>query len=184
MDRTPAKIHERIRVGGIKLSPELVQFSCNYTSATDSCLATALKVIAGQQINVTFLSLSSSSDTLSMSLCVALENHIIVRQILESAFADVGRLQCIDSVGTLTVFPHRNSLALLGRIVGAFAVNSLPVYGICTSISALSVNTRYSSLMQAVTTLRDIVDLPENHSPFRQEFIIRQINLHSRCSER
>lgn len=177
MDSAPTRIQERISVGGIKLSPELVQFT--YTRpATEKCfLAPALAAIAGKQINITFLSLSASAGNISVSLCVEAENHLVVKGALDAVINDSQHLQCIPSVGTLTVFPHRNSLTLLGRVIRSFAVNTLPVYGLCTSVSALSVNTAFSSLEDGIRALENIVELPYNHSPFRQEYNIRQVNL-------
>lgn len=177
MDNAPARIQERISVGGIKLSPELAQFSYTRT-ATEKCfLAPVLESIAGKHINISFLSLSEASGNVSVSFCVEVENHVVVKGILESAIQSPQQLQCIPSAGTLTIFPHRNSFALLGRVIQTFAVNKLPVYGFCTSISALSIVTAFCSLEAAITALETIIELPENHAPFRQEFSIRQISL-------
>jgi aspartokinase len=175
MDNALTRIPERISVGGIKLSREQVQFS--YTRpATEQCfLAPALKRIAARHINITFLSISASADHISASLCVESDHYLIVNGILKATVITPGRLECINSVGTLTVFPHRNSFVLTGRILQAFAVNKLPVYGMCTSISALSVVTDFKTLECATTALEDIVEVPLNHSPFRQELTIRQI---------
>lgn len=177
MDSTPTKIPERISVGGIKLSPELVQFIFTRPVTENCVLAPVLAIIAGKQINITYLSLSASSREISTSLCVNTEHLMIVKPILEDFVKNPQSLQCIPSVGTITIFPHRNSLILLGRIIRAFAVNQLPVLGVCTSISALSINIAFSSLETGIKVLENIVELPDNHSPFRQEFHVRQINL-------
>lgn len=177
MDTAPTKIHHRIRVGGIKLSPELVQFIYTGPSQEKCLLTPALESIAGQHINITFLSLSASENTISTTLCVEAENHIAVQGLLKAVIHNSRQFKTIPSVGTLTIFPHRNSITLLGKIIQSFAINTLPVYGLCTSISAISIITDYSSLQRAITALENIVELPDNHAPFRQEFTIRQISL-------
>lgn len=175
MDNAPTRIPERISVGGIKLSPELVQFSYTRPTAEHDSLASAVKLIAGRRINITYFSSSATSGQISVSLCVEAAHHMAVNGILRTAVKSPQHLQCMPSVGTLTVFPHRNSFVLPGRILQAFAVNNLPIYGLCTSISALSVVTAFNRLDSAITALGDIVELPRNHSPFRQELTIRQI---------
>lgn len=175
MDNAPTSIPERVSVGGIKLSPEQVQFSSTRPVSEQCLLTPALKCIAGRHINITYLSSSVTSGQVSVSLCVEAAHHMEVKGILETAVKSPQHLQCIPSVGTLTIFPHRNSFVLPGRILQAFAVNNLPIYGLCTSISALSVVTAFNRLDSAITALEDIVEVPRNHSPFRQELTIRQI---------
>jgi len=81
----------------------------------------------------------------------------------------------ITRIGTLTIFPHRRSPTLLGRVVASLAEAGITVHSLCTSISALSVNIDFPLLDEAVAILDAVVDLPEHHSPFRPEFSITQI---------
>ena len=175
MENAATRIPERISVGGIRLSPELVQFS--YTRpVTEQCfLAPALLRIAGRHINISFLSISATLDQVSTSLCTEAAYHLEVLGILQATVKIPQQLQCIASVGTLTLFPHRNSFVLPGRILQAFTANNLPIYGMCTSISALSVVTAFNTFDSAIQALEDVIEIPENHSPFRQELTIRQI---------
>lgn len=175
MDKAPTRIPERISVGGIKLSREQVQFSYTRPISEQCFLAPALRRIAGRHINIPFLSISAAVDQVSVSICTEAVHHLVVKAILETAVKSPHRLQCLASVGTLTLFPHRNSFVLPGRILQTFAANKLPIYGMCTSISALSVVTPFNTLESAITALEEIVEIPENHSPFRQELSIRQI---------
>lgn len=178
MDKAPAQQQERIKAGGIKLSQELVQFTYSHPPSERSILAPALEAIAGRHISISYLTLTADSGDACVTICVEAEHHIVVRSILEMYAKDRQRLQCIPSIGTITIFPHRNSLTLLGRVIRAFACSRLPVYGLCTSISALSVNTAYPSLDMAVTALESVVELPANHAPFQQQFLIRQLGHH------
>jgi len=87
------------------------------------------------------------------------------------------QLQVIHGVGTLTLFPHRRSLALLGRVVEILGQSGMSIHSLCTSISALAINIDFVLLDQAVEVLEKIVELPQNHAPFRPEFWVRQISL-------
>jgi aspartokinase len=177
MEKTPAQIHERIRVGGVKLSQELAQFIYSRPASAECFLTTALGAISHQQINITFLSLSATENEVNISFCVDKDQYITVQGLLDSVIGNRHQTQCIPSVGTLTIFPHRNSLRFIGKIIQSFSDNKLPIYGLCTSISALSINTDYSLLEHALRVLQEVIELPENHAPLRQEFNVRQINL-------
>ncbi len=177
MANAPARIPQRINIGGIKLSNELVQFIYTRPSTEGSDLPHALKAIAAKQINISFFTLSQGPDKVTASFCVDADDHLIVQELVARTIQDPKRITCLPSIGTLTVFPHRNSFTLLGRVIQSFSDNQLPVYGLCTSISALSVITAFQSLDPAIKALETIIQLPENHAPFRQEFNIRQISL-------
>jgi hypothetical protein len=177
MEKTPVQIHERIRVGGIKLSHELVQFIYSRPASAECFLTPALEAISCRQINITFLSHSATEDFVNTSFCVEKNYHITVQGLLDSVIKEPHQIKNLPSVGTLTIFPHRNSLAFLGKIIQSFSSHSLPLYGLCTSVSALSVNTDYSLLEHTLHVLRDVIELPDNHAPFKQEFIVRQISL-------
>ena len=43
------------------------------------------------------------------------------------------------------------------------------------SISALTLTTDYSFVNQALKALESILDLPPHHTPYRQEFLIKQV---------
>lgn len=175
MDNPSGKYPERIRVGGIKISPELVQYI--YTRSTDNgCdLHFALKKLAARNINISYLTLSTTADSIITSFCIESDSLSTVESLLHNNDRISNHLKIIPSVGSLTLFPHRNSISMLGRVLRLFGNHNLSVHGVCTSISALSLITDYSSLEHAITALEEIVELPENHAPFRQEFQIRQI---------
>lgn len=177
MDNTPERIPQPINIGGIKLSHELVQFIYTRPSAIQSILPRTIHTIAARQINISYFSLSMGEETVNASFCVEVENHVSVEEIITKSIPDSHSLTTIPSVGALTLFPHRNSFNLLGKVVQCFVKHRLPVYGLCTSISALSVLTDYKLLENGILALETIVQLPENHAPFRQEFNIRQVSV-------
>jgi hypothetical protein len=79
-------------------------------------------------------------------------------------------------VGTITVFPHRNSLALLGLISTLFAREGYPIHSLSSSISVIAVNTAYSLLDTIAISLQSWLQLPENHAPFRQTVRLEQLS--------
>lgn len=165
----------KFRIGGIKLSPELVQFTfvCRSDQAQSSLI---LKAIAARAINLPFLSLSASTAGARLSLCVAAEYGTSVQQLIAEGLGQSPQIHRIPAVGTLSLFPHRYSFELVGCLLAQLSSAGISIYGMCSSISALTVVVGFNHQEEAIKALSPLIDLPANHAPFRQEFDIRQIS--------
>lgn len=159
-----------IKIGGIKLSQELAQFNLFGAHSVGLLLTPYLRCIAENRVNLTFLSIGKSEAGFIGSFCVAVSNLTCVRQLVEGEMAAEHRIEVIAPVGTITIFPHQRSFALLGSVISALGKAGIPIHAICTSLSSLALNTDYRFLDQAVEELEKILDLPSNHAPFRPEF--------------
>ncbi len=186
----------KIGIGGIKFSPQLVQCSYQAHSPVDRSLVGLLGCLAERRINLPFLCSSPADGGAQSTFCVAATDFTLVDTLLDShpwacdaiPTGSCGGtkksggpslrdgLRIIHGVGTLTLFPHRRSLLLLGRVVELLGQAEITVHSLCTSISALAINIDYPLLDQAVHVLERVVELPDNHAPFRPEFSVRQIN--------
>ncbi|WP_457575924.1 hypothetical protein [Desulfomarina sp.] len=163
-------------IGGIKFSEELVQVSFTGGEVDDSSFNGILRLVAERRINITFLchALTTSRDCKS-SFCVAREDYSQVQAILDfSSFKNQQRT-VFHSVGTITLFPHRNSFNLLGLVVRIFGQSGYPIYSMGSSISAIAINTDFSALDSIAEKLQMELILPKNHAPFRQEFHLKEI---------
>jgi hypothetical protein len=173
MDQKNTETFTKFRLGGIKLSEELTLYSCRYDHEQRAIFSRILDTIAAQQINIHYLCHSSDSGSDLSTLCTSATTHKEVSGLLQPL--GKGRIHQRHSIGTLTLFPHRNSIRLILNVMRLFKHNDLTVHGFCTSISALTLVMNYLDLDRSVTELEELVDLPENHAPLRQEFTIRQV---------
>ncbi len=164
-----------IAIGGIKFSRELVQVNIARETGDDATFTSLLHLISRQQINIPFISHSSENHLDRIAFCVDYEDFDRVESILGSSSFACNRIKFTKGVGTLTIFPHKNSLFLLGSIIRIFGKYHHPLYSLCTSISAIAINTDYLLLDQIVTDLEKYMQLPPNHAPFRQEFCLKHI---------
>lgn len=164
----------KILIGGIKFSEELVQVTVVRNSADETSFDDLLHLFAGRQINIPFICHSTSNDTAKSSFCVLLGELGRVQEILNFSVFTNRSVRIIPSVGTLTLFPHRNSFHLLGLIIGFFGKNQYPIHSLATSISAIALNTDYCLLDDIAEKLQAVVKLPDNHAPYRQEFLLTQ----------
>lgn len=165
----------RIRIGGMKFSEELAHVTVVRPCRQEDPFAHLLHQLADRHINIPFICHSQENSQTQSSFCVAREDLGRVREILPCALASDDSVRILTSVGTLTLFPHRNSFQLLGFILQTFAENDYPVHSLSTSISAIALNTDFHHLDDIADKLAEIVILPENHAPFRQEFRVTQL---------
>ena len=164
----------KIRIGGIKFSEELVQVTVACNSTDETSFNDLLHLLAIKQINIPFICHSNSSEKAESSFCVLLDELGRIQEVLNFSSFTNRNVRIIPSVGTLTLFPHRNSFRLLGLIMGIFAENRYPIHSLGTSISAVAVNTDFCLLDDIAEKLKNVTTLPENHAPFRQEFRLTQ----------
>jgi len=165
----------KIRIGGIKFSEELVQLTVFGTSAADSSFSLLLQLLAEKSINIPYLCRSSLTKTPESVFCVDREDLGMVQQLLHSTSSTNEQVRINRAVGMLTIFPHRNSFKLLGRLIQFFGDCGYPLHSLGTSISAVAAITDYQLLEEIAEKLQAIFTLPDNHAPFRQGFRVTQI---------
>lgn len=179
----------KIGLGGIKFSDELVHVTHRAISPADGSFIELLQHLSMRRVNLPFVCTSTGGAEMHSTFCVATADFAVIASFLDGfspqaeqvCQSSVGlslrdRLKIIPRVGTLTLFPHRRSLVLLGRVVEILTEAGIVIHSLCTSISALAVNIDYLLLDRAVDVLGKIVELPDNHAPFRPEFCVRQIS--------
>lgn len=160
---------EKIRIGGIKLSNELVQLNLLSPKHSTSFASFFPQILNENQINMPFLSTSYVGRRFRLSCCVLTEDIGCVKALIDSEDRLRGRVEFIHAAGMLSLFPHQSSLKVLGLSLYAFANAFLPLYGMSSSISALTFITSYPQLNKAVVSLAEYMDLPPNHSPFKPD---------------
>lgn len=168
---------QKVHIGGIKFSEELIQVTVVCKSPDASSLHQLLQLIAERNINIPFLCHSVYTRTPESIFCVDRSELGRIQQILNFSSFQSEQINIVPSVGTLTLFPHRNEFGLLGSTINFFGSNGFPIYSLSTSISAIALNTDYFLLDEIAEKLQDIITLPENHAPFRQGFRVTQIQL-------
>lgn len=161
---------QKIHIGGIKFSEELIHVTVVCKTAEDRTIHQLLQLLAEKGINIPFLCHSKASGIPESSFCVARSELGNIQQILSFSSFKNEHVGIIQSVGTITLFPHRNSFKLLGLILHFFGIHKFPVHSLCTSISAIALNTDFVLLDEIASQLRNILILPDNHAPFRSEF--------------
>jgi hypothetical protein len=164
----------KISVGGIKLSQALAQIDVRWQTETIAQVP-LLKGLAEKKINLTYLSISSDQASNKASFCVSIADIDEAKKMIDREPNLRGAVTIIAPVGALTVFPHRSSLTLLRSLMFALISAGCLIYGVASSISALTFITDYRFIDLALEALESIIDLPPHHTPYRQEFLVKQI---------
>jgi len=175
----------KIAIGGIKFSGELAHFLYRPVEGGGPPLDALLAGLAQARVNVPFLSVLGGAGEAAV-FCVSQGEFRAAESVLRrlsSGSGDAGGvpddrqppgLVVRHQVGMLTIFPHRRSFAMLGRVLATLAAADIAIHSFCTSISALAINIDYHLLARAVEVLDGLVELPENHAPFHPEFCVCQ----------
>lgn len=164
-----------LKIDGIKFSEELVLLNLPDSGNTGSLATTFLHLLARNRINIPFVTLTRRQSGLWLTGCVGVDKMDQVGNLLQEEPELVSQLEAIPSVGLLTLFPHRAGLRILGLALATFDRAQLPLYGLASSLSALTFVTGFSHLDRAVEYLEEVVVLPENHAPFKPQFRIKHV---------
>ena len=164
-----------IDVGGIKFSRKLVQYNWIGNQGEPVPGLRLFRLLAENRINIPFLCIGVAGSGILSFCCVEYEFFRQVRKLVELDAPMRQNIEVISPVGTLTLFPHKCNLALLGIVMSELGKAGLPIHAIGTSISALTFSTDYNLLNHAVDVLGRVLNLPSNHAPFRSKFRIEQI---------
>ena len=168
---------EKIKIEGIKLSNELFQVNLRNRSTQENTISQFCQILAANQINIPFLSTTYLGRRMQVSCCVAVEDKSRVRNLFNSEPELGGEVEFTPSVGLLSVFPHQSSLKIFGLSLYAIGKARLPLYGLASSLSALTFITDYLHLDKAAETLEEYLELPSNQRPIRSEIRVRQSSI-------
>ena len=124
-----------------------------------------------------FLSITSLGGRIHMFCCVTVEDKMQVKSLINSLPDMRKNIEFGSSVGLISLFPHQYSFKLLGRSLYVFGKAPFPIYGLASSLSALTFVTDYAYLDKAASTLEEYFELPPNQRPFRQQISVRQSSI-------
>lgn len=161
---------DSIRLGGIKLSGELVQFDCKSGLFPDDRLLTFLHQCVDGQINIPHLHQGFDGPQSHTTLCISSDDFQLLQHCREVFDESCHRI--LPSVGTLSLFPHSFNFSLIVRILLLLLKHNIPIHGMSTSVSAVVLHTDFDLLDDAVEHILSICHLPENHTPLRPVVVL------------
>ncbi len=164
-----------LQANGIKLSLEMTLITIRVFSSGLDPHARFLKLMGENRINLPFLCDAARDTRTSGTYCILSEDIPRAKRAIAGDETLATRLKYLPSVGSISVFPHNFNMAFIGAILRLMGQSGAPLYGLATSISAMTMITDFSRLKQTAEYLTRHVSLPGNHSPFNPDIHIKSM---------
>jgi hypothetical protein len=164
-----------IPLGGMKFSEELALAALSADGAPIGAEVDVLQALAGDGVNLFYLAIARSVSRTRVCLCVAADRIKLIERLAVEATGGLWTCRSVNSVGLLTIFPHASRLEALTRSLRVFAESRLPVFGVASTLSALTFVTAFEELERASERFREVFMLRENHAPFKPEFRVKPV---------
>jgi aspartate kinase len=153
---------KKIKVAGLRPVTSLSQINVLCLSRRTDTLAKILAPLADNRINIEFLVTHSSEEkTLDLVLAVR-RNDIAAALGLLRGTGDHGNrveIRSRDSVGMISLFPHRNRPGVIGNFFLAFREAGIQVLAVNFSLSAISALVEEDQVPEALKALSEYFDL-------------------------
>ena len=165
-------VMERLKIGGVKLSVEFCHFELRGSDPPQKTASTVSKALASEKINIEFLTYNSSKDGVyQISICVNQDKFYSTSKIFQKkgCLPVNWEVSSREKIGMVTIFPYHSALAILGVIMATWGGNAMPIYGVATSLSAISFLTDFQAIDKAVEVIESSFQLPDNHAPLKPE---------------
>ena len=124
------------------------------------------QVLTQNKINMSYVSASLSEGRLRSFCLIAPEDLDRVKVIAQTNDRFKDRVGVTPAVGMVSLYPHQYRLKVLGLALQALGNACIPIYGMSSSISALTFVIDHARLHAAAVSLSEYMALPPNHSPF------------------
>jgi aspartokinase len=172
---------EKVKLGGLKQSLELCQFDLTGSANLSENMVWKIStLLASQKINIELLTYNlKRNNNQQLTLCTSQDTCIKVSKLLgkDGCLSTGWRIHCREHVGVLTLFPHHSVLKILGIVIASWASQSIPIYGITTSLSAISFITDYHRVDLGINAIQNSFQLPDNHAPIKPELLYYQSDM-------
>ena len=112
--------------------------------------------LSGQRVNIEFVNqIPLKNGTLDIILCVDKKDAQSTRALLEEVkiILNAQTISPLDSVGILSLFPHREHALISGTIMQALSDAQIPLLAMASSISAISCVIKEEKVPSALTLL-------------------------------
>jgi hypothetical protein len=157
---------EKIRVGGIKLSPELTLIRQSFDTSDSGHVRPVYRILSEKRMNILHATSFFRENRFYLSCLAAAEDVDRIRHHLGGLPAGKDRIEIIPGMGILSVFPHQGRFDILGLSLTVFGKAGIPLHGYSSSISLLAFVIDHNRLGEAADALRGHFELPRHHSPF------------------
>ncbi|MCJ8500787.1 hypothetical protein [Desulfatitalea alkaliphila] len=165
---------DAMAISGIKISPPVLALQLRSDPATRDWTPRLCRLLTAARVNIAFMTAAGAGSRARTLCCIDPEQRNEVVRLIAHDPQLHASVTFGNTMGLLTLYPHRGSIPLLGRVVQTLHEAGIPLHGLASSIAALTLATDYERLEEAASRIVDRFDLPRNVSPLKPTFTVRQ----------
>jgi aspartokinase len=159
---------EKIPMEGVNVSPKMARVSVSVSSSGGDLTTDFLHPLAQDRINMNLLITREGKEGYCVLCCVAAADEGRTRRLIDSNPDLRKRAEVRESVGLVSIFPIRSSLKTVGLALIALFEARVPVYGFCSSLSALTFVIDHDRLDEALAAFEGCFGFPGERPAERQ----------------
>jgi aspartokinase len=167
---------EKISINGLKLSSKLVLLNLELSMNCKNSLANLCQLLGDHNVNILFISTTTQSDHQHGIFCIDAEKQRYVEQLIAQAPQFKATVKVVPGVGLLTLFPHQSNLKLVGVVMQNLGNKKIPIYGLASSIAAITFVIDFNRLDDAAHLLIRCLKIPQSVTPLRSILKVRQVD--------
>jgi hypothetical protein len=154
-----------ISINGLKLNGPLVALWASATESKASTLAALYRLLTSNCVNIVYMTASDAMADEPALCCIDRTEEAKVTALFGTDPQLRDQINVGNDVGLLTFYPHRSSLKALGLALKLFGEHEIRIYGMASSISALSFVVAFEQLEKAGSILSKRLELPDSATP-------------------
>jgi aspartokinase len=151
---------DKVPMEGVKRCEELVRVSLVNGSSSEEFLPGFLRTLTQSRINMNLFVGRATEKGLQLTCCMTCSDGSRVRELSDHIPDLRGGVEFHQPVDLISIFPHHFNLKMVGLSLMAFARAQIPLYGICSSLSALTFITDHTHSDKALEVLKEFLALP------------------------
>lgn len=155
---------DKVPMEGVKRCGELVQVNLVHASPPEEFLPGFLGILTQSRINMNLFVGKATEKGIQFTCCVTSTDGSRVRELIDNIADLSGCAEFDHPVDLISIFPHQFNLKVVGLGLMAFARAQIPLYGFCSSLSALTFITDQTHSDKALAILEEFFDLPAEQS--------------------
>jgi aspartokinase len=155
---------DKVRIEGIKRCGELARVSLTHASPLEEFFPAFLRTLTRSRINMNLFVGREKEEGIQFTCCVTSAEGRWVGELVDNMTGQRGDAESHHPVDLISIFPHRFNLKVLGMSLMALARAQVPMYGICSSLSALTFITDQTHSDKALAVLKESLALPAEQS--------------------
>jgi aspartokinase len=165
----------KIPINGLKLNGPFAALWVAASESKASTLAALYRLLSGNCVNIAYMTAGDAVSEEPALCCIDRTEVARVAALFDNDPQFRDQIRVGSDVGLLTFYPHRSSLTVLGSALQLLGEHEICIYGMASSISALSFVVAFEQLETAGTILSQGLRLPDSATPIWDTIKTRQV---------